>query len=126
VLLALVVACLAVVAAVAVRRSEHRSLRRWALVLVGLVSLQIVLGFGTWVAKYGVPSAIVPESWRMSEAVVARSGGSALTVTSHAVLGMMIFGVGVAVAITAARGSQPAVRYEADSVALPHRGGALA
>jgi cytochrome c oxidase assembly protein subunit 15 len=125
VLLALVVMGLAVVAAVAVRRSENRSLRRWALVVVGLVSLQIFLGFGTWVAKYGVPSAIVPDSWRMNEAVVARSGASAMTVTSHAVLGMMIFGVGVAVAIAAARVSRPAAVDASDALVLPERGGVL-
>jgi heme A synthase len=126
VLLALIVACLAVIAAVAVRRSENLSVQRWTLVVVALVSLQIALGFGTWVAKYGVPSAIVPESWRMSEAVVARSGGSALTVTSHAVLGMIIFGVGVAVAITAAHRCQPAMGHESGSSALSRHGGVLA
>jgi cytochrome c oxidase assembly protein subunit 15 len=125
VLLALVVASLSVVAAVVLRRSDNHAVRRWALVVVALVSLQIVLGFGTWVAKYGVPSAIVPESWRLSEAVVARSSGSAVTVTSHAVLGMIIFGVGVAVAILAARCSQPAEAYESEPAVLPRRGGAL-
>lgn len=126
VLLALVVACLAVVAAVAVRRSANGSVRRWALVVVCLVTLQIVLGFGTWVAKYGVPSAIVPESWRLSEPVVARSGTSAVTVTSHALLGMLIFGVGVAMAIKAARACQPAVGYGPESAVVPRHGGVLA
>lgn len=126
VLLAVVVACLAVVAAVSVRGSKNRSVRRWTLVVVAFVSLQIVLGFGTWVAKYGMPSAIVPESWRMSEAVVARSSGSAVTVTSHAVLGMIIFGVGVAVAIMAAQGSQPSMVSEPHLGVLPRHGEALA
>ncbi len=126
VILALIVACLAVVAAVSVRQSGNASVRRWTLVVAALVSLQIALGFGTWVAKYGVPSAIVPESWRMSEAVVARSGGSALTVTSHAVLGMIIFGVGVAVAITAAHSCQPGMGYESESAAVPGHRGVLA
>lgn len=101
VLLAIVVAGLAIASAVATRRGENRGARRWALAAVVLVTLQILLGVGTWVTKYGVPSAIVPESWRLTEPLVARSGYGAATVTAHAVLGMVILGVGVALAITA-------------------------
>lgn len=101
VLLAMVVAGLAIAAAVATRRGENRGARGWALAAVVLVALQIFLGVSTWVAKYGVPSAIVPESWRLTEALVARSVQGAATVTAHAVLGMVILGVGVALAITA-------------------------
>jgi cytochrome c oxidase assembly protein subunit 15 len=107
VLVGLVVAGLAIAAAVATRRGENRPARRWAWVATAFVVCQISLGLGTWVAKYGVPSAILPDSWRLADPVVARSGLGAVTVTAHAVLGMVILGVGVALAITAA-GRQPA------------------
>jgi hypothetical protein len=71
------------------------------------VSCQLLLGVGTWVSKYGVPSAMLPDAWRLSEAIVARGGWGAITITSHAVLGMATLGVGVALAIAAA-GTQPA------------------
>lgn len=126
VLLALVVTCLTVVAAVALRRGENRAARRWAILLVALVGVQLGLGIGTWVAKYGVPSAIVPDSWRLSEAVVARSVPSAVTVTSHAVLGMIIFGAGVALAIRAAGACEAMTAREIESAQVPRARGVLA
>ena len=63
---------------------------------------QLLLGGGTWVAKYGVPSAVLPDGWRLSAPIIARSGWGAATVTTHAVLGMLILGGGVALAIAAA------------------------
>jgi len=107
VLVGLVVAGLAVAAAVATRGGENRAARRWAWFAAGLVTCQLLLGVGTWISKYGVPSAMLPDGWRLSEAVVARGGWGAVTITSHAVLGMGILGVGVALAIVAA-GTQPA------------------
>jgi cytochrome c oxidase assembly protein subunit 15 len=104
---ALLVAGLAIATAIATRRGENRLARRWAYLATLLVIVQVVLGVGTWVSKYGVPSAILPESWRLSEPIVARSGAGAVTVTSHAVLGMVILGVGVALAL-AATGTEPA------------------
>lgn len=107
VLVGLVVAGLAIATAVATRRGENRPARRWAWAATAVVICQITLGLGTWVAKYGVPSAILPASWQLADPIVARSGVGAMTVTAHAVLGMVILGVGVALAITAA-GRQPA------------------
>ncbi len=101
VLLAIVVTGLVVACAIATRGGTNPGARRWAFVASTLVMLQLLLGVGTWVAKYGVPSAIVPDSWRMVEPIVARSGTGAMTVTAHAVLGMVLFGVGVALAISA-------------------------
>jgi cytochrome c oxidase assembly protein subunit 15 len=115
VLIGLVVAGLAIVAAVATRQGANRRARRLGLAAAGLVTCQLALGVGTWVSKYGVPSALVPETWRLSEAVVARSGWGAATVTAHAVLGMVILGFGVALAIAAAgtqAAGQPAVAFD--------------
>ena len=101
VLVGLVVAGLAIAAFVATRGGGNRGAGRWSLLAVGLVSCQLALGFGTWIAKYGVPSALLPDAWRMAEPIVARSGPGAVIVTAHAVLGMVILGVGVALALTA-------------------------
>jgi cytochrome c oxidase assembly protein subunit 15 len=107
VLMGLVVAGLAVAAAVATWRGQNPAARRWAVAATLFVSCQLALGVGTWVAKYGLPSAILPDSWRLAEPIVARSGPGAVIVTSHAVLGMVILGVGVALALVAA-GTAPA------------------
>jgi cytochrome c oxidase assembly protein subunit 15 len=105
--MAFVVAGLALAAFLATRGGGNRAARRWSLLAVGLVACQLALGGGTWIAKYGVPSAILPDAWRMAEPIVARSGPGALIVTTHAVLGMVILGAGVALALTAA-GTMPA------------------
>jgi hypothetical protein len=107
VVVGLVVAGLAVAAFLATRGGGNRGARRWGLIACGLVTCQLALGVGTWIAKYGVPSAILPDAWRLAEPIVARSGPGAVIVTSHAVLGMVILGAGVALALTAA-GTMPA------------------
>ena len=107
VLVGLVVAGLAVAAFLAIRGGGNRGASRWSLLAVALVASQLALGFGTWIAKYGVPSALLPDAWRLAEPIVARSGPGAVIVTTHAVLGMVILGVGVALALTAA-GTTPA------------------
>jgi len=114
----LVVAGLIVAAVVATRGGGNRGAGRWSLLAAGLVACQLALGFGTWIAKYGVPSAILPDAWRMAEPIVARSGPGAVIVTTHAVLGMVILGAGVALALAAA-GTMPApARRDAASVAF--------
>jgi cytochrome c oxidase assembly protein subunit 15 len=121
VVVGLVVAGLAVAAFLATRGGGNRGARRWGLIACGLVTCQLALGVGTWIAKYGVPSAILPDAWRMAEPIVARSGPGAVIVTSHAVLGMMILGVGVALALTAA-GTMPAPVRAASQPAAFARG----
>jgi cytochrome c oxidase assembly protein subunit 15 len=81
------------------RRPHGGAAHRWAAVVAALVLCQFLLGIGTWVARYGVPSALLGDTWRMTEPVVARSLTSAATITAHAVLGMAILGAGVALAI---------------------------
>ena len=116
VLVGLVVAGLAIAAAVATRGGENRAARGWAWAAALMVTCQLLLGVGTWISKYGVPSAILPDGWRLAEPVVARSGVGAATITAHAVLGMVILGVGVALAIAAA-GTERAARPAASLVA---------
>ena len=100
----LVVAAIAVAAVVMTWRGANAAARRWATLAMVLVAAQLALGVATWIAKYGVPSAILPEAWRLADPIVARSGLGAATVTAHALLGMTILGVGVALAIDAAGG----------------------
>ena len=66
--------------------------RRWSWLLAALVAGQIALGCGAWVASWGLPSGLLPESWRLSEAIRARSTTGAAVVTGHVVLGMLILG----------------------------------
>jgi heme a synthase len=98
---AIAVATLAVVSVVATRASTSWRPRFWSYAILALVACQAGLGVGAWVAKYGVPSALVPESWRLAEPIVARSGVGAAIVTGHAVLGMLILGAAVAAALAA-------------------------
>lgn len=126
VLVGLVVTGLAVAALLATRGRGNRGASRWSLVAVGLVACQLSLGVGTWIAKYGVPSAFLPDAWRMAEPIVARSGPGAVIVTTHAVLGMVILGAGVALALTAA-GTMPApARLQALPAAFARGRGATA
>jgi cytochrome c oxidase assembly protein subunit 15 len=86
-----------VVAAVAgmlawVNGGTPSAVRRWSWLLAGLVVCQIALGCGAWVVSWGLPSGLLPESWRLAEPLQARSTGGAAVVTGHVVLGMLILG----------------------------------
>ncbi len=109
VLIGLVVAGLAYAALIGTWRGGNRSAGRWSLAAAIFVSGQLLLGGATWVAKYGLPSALLPESWRLAEPIVARSGTASVVVTTHAVLGMVILAAAVALSIAAAgRGADAA------------------
>jgi cytochrome c oxidase assembly protein subunit 15 len=66
--------------------------RRWSWLLAGLVVCQVLLGCGAWVMSWGLPSGLLPDAWRFSEAIQARSAAGATVVTGHVVLGMLILG----------------------------------
>jgi cytochrome c oxidase assembly protein subunit 15 len=78
-------------------------LGRLALGLGGLLFVQILLGAGTWVAKYGVPS------WAETIAPIPRSaivdGGLLQThiVTAHVAVGSLLFAAAVSIALYAWR-----------------------
>jgi cytochrome c oxidase assembly protein subunit 15 len=73
--------------------------RRWARVLLAVVGVQLLLGAGAWVANWGLPADLLPASWHWSEPLRARSGWTAAVVTGHVVLGMLILGGSVVLAI---------------------------
>jgi cytochrome c oxidase assembly protein subunit 15 len=69
--------------------------RRWSWLLAALVVGQVALGCGAWVVSWGLPSGILPDSWRLAGAIQARSPAGAAVVTGHVVLGMLILGAAV-------------------------------
>jgi cytochrome c oxidase assembly protein subunit 15 len=84
--------------------------RRWAILIAGLVFCQLALGVGAWFVSWGVPSGLLPASWMPAEPLAARSGRGAAVVTGHVILGMMILGGSVALAIAAGLFAKPAAR----------------
>jgi cytochrome c oxidase assembly protein subunit 15 len=98
---AVAVTVLAAVAAALAGADGPSAARRWARGICGVVMLQLLLGAGAWVANWGLPADLLPDSWQLSEAVRARSAWTAVVVTGHVVLGMMILGASVVLAITA-------------------------
>lgn len=98
---AVAVTVLAVVSAMTLSEAGPLAARRWSKGIVALVILQLLLGAGAWVANWGVPSGVLPESWQWSEPLRARSVGNALVVTGHVVLGMLILAASVVLAIRA-------------------------
>lgn len=78
---------------------EPSPARWWARALVAVVICQFLLGGGAWVANWGMPSGILPDSWQSADARLARSTWSAWVVTGHVVLGMLILGGSVVLAI---------------------------
>ncbi|MEI6240160.1 MAG: COX15/CtaA family protein [Planctomycetia bacterium] len=97
-------------AAVPLCWSHGSPARRWALVIAGLVACQLALGVGAWFVSWGVPSGFLPASWMPSEPLAARSGRGAAIVTGHVVLGMMILGGSVSLAIAAGLFTKPPAR----------------
>jgi cytochrome c oxidase assembly protein subunit 15 len=80
-------------------RSAGALARRWSWLMVAVVIGQMALGAGAWVVSWGLPSGLLPEAWMLAEPLRARSGWSAAVVTGHVVLGMLILGGSVILAI---------------------------
>ena len=83
--------------------SSELALCIWSTCIVGLVIVQGMLGAGAWVVSWGVPTGFFFEwmQWNLTEATVARSPTGAAVVTAHVVIGMMILGASVVMAILA-------------------------
>lgn len=98
---AIAVTVLSVVSAVVLGEDGPPAARRWSKGIVAIVIVQLLLGAGAWVANWGMPSGMLPESWQWSEPLRARSVGNAAVVTGHVVLGMLILAASVVLAIKA-------------------------
>ena len=96
-----VAGAVAVLALAIALRATATGSRRWSTALLVCVCAQWALGLGTWVVSWGLPTGMVAEAWRPATPLVARSGWGAAVVTGHVVLGMLILGLSVAVAIGA-------------------------
>jgi len=108
------VAALAVAAVICNRSGPRRDLRSWSLVMLGLVGCQIALGFGAWVVNWGLPSGLLPESWSFSDPLLARSLWGATVVTGHVVLGMLILGGAVILAVATGAPALPSASARPD------------
>jgi len=98
---AVAVAGLAWVAVPLCRMQGSPAAARWATAIAALVGCQLLLGLGAWFVSWGVPSGVLPATWLPAEPIAARSPRGALVVTGHVVLGMLILGGSVALAIAA-------------------------
>ena len=87
------------VAATAGAGREQAAGWRWSRGLLLLVACQWALGLATWVVTWGVPGGMLPESWQFAEPLRARSGWGSAIVTGHVVLGMLILGASVVLAL---------------------------
>ncbi|RLS77539.1 MAG: cytochrome oxidase assembly protein [Planctomycetota bacterium] len=115
---AVAVTVLSVVSAVVVSENGSPAARGWSRGIVVLVAVQMLLGAGAWMANWGLPSGLLPESWQWSEPLRARSLGNAAVVTGHVVLGMLILAATVVLAIEAgAIGGAQAGREAGDGLA---------
>ena len=72
------------------------ALRRWAVLIGPLIGLQILLGVGTWTAKYGWPSIATRFGLEANVVVRVESMLQSMTITGHVALGALILGVAVA------------------------------
>jgi cytochrome c oxidase assembly protein subunit 15 len=93
------VAVLAAVAVCCTWSGDRPVAWRWSRAILLLVGFQVALGFGAWVVNWGLPSGLLPASWSFSDPLVARSLWGATVVTGHVVLGMLILGAAVVLAI---------------------------
>jgi len=78
--------------AIHVRRSARREswLMRPSLLLVALGLVQISLGLGTWMAKYGWPAWLPAYEWVQAYTVAAESRWQAWVTTAHVATGALI------------------------------------
>ena len=97
---ALLVSVLSIVAAGTCWWLEAAVPRRLALVILMLVGCQLLLGAGAWFVSWGFPADWLPQSWGPTQATLARSARGAAVVTGHVVLGMLILGASVVLALS--------------------------
>jgi cytochrome c oxidase assembly protein subunit 15 len=90
---------LGVVSATVGGRRESPAPWWWARGLLLVIGGQWMLGLATWAVKWGVPTGMLPQAWQFTDPLVARSASGAAIVTGHVLLGMLILGGSVVLAI---------------------------
>ena len=76
-----------------VRRCGDLTLSRPSAWLVGLVTIQIVLGIGTWIVNYGWPSMLLWVPGSAGYLLRAKDFADAIIVTAHVATGALILGL---------------------------------
>ena len=84
-------------------RANAAILLRPAFGLVALMGLQLSLGAGTWVVKYGWPKWLGEHAWTASYTVQREDLVSSMIVTGHVAIGSLILAVSVLLTIRAFR-----------------------
>ncbi|GIW94289.1 MAG: cytochrome oxidase assembly protein [Pirellulaceae bacterium] len=88
----------------ALKRAADRVVPRVACILASLLILQLVLGAGSWVLKYGWPMGLADRyRWAAQTTLVAGSLPFALTVTAHVTVGSLLLGLAVWLVLRTAR-----------------------
>jgi cytochrome c oxidase assembly protein subunit 15 len=94
------------------RARNVQPLARLVTALVGLVGLQLLLGAGTWIVKFAVPSWA--SGWVSTQPIAVQEGGWLQThiITAHVAIGSLIFVTSLATALWSRRllESAPATR----------------
>jgi cytochrome c oxidase assembly protein subunit 15 len=97
-------------------------LTRPTVALMLLVSLQLVLGVGTWVSKYAWPAALGQFEFAAGYTITANSLVQSLIVTSHVAVGSLILATSVVLAVRAGR----LLKWESSKAPFDARVGGLA
>ncbi|MBM4001676.1 MAG: cytochrome oxidase assembly protein [Planctomycetes bacterium] len=84
-----------------------------------LVSVQLALGVGTWVVKYGWPEWVSNWDFAAGYLIAAKSHSQSMTVTAHVAIGSLILAASVLLLAQTARrflptGASPSRPYSAD------------
>jgi cytochrome c oxidase assembly protein subunit 15 len=108
-LLAAAVTLHAVLLALAVRRDYRHEprLTRPVIMLLSLVGLQLCLGIGTWVLKYGWPSWFSELSFTAGHTIEANGFLQGVVTTAHMAVGALILSQSVVFMLRAARFFRP-------------------
>jgi cytochrome c oxidase assembly protein subunit 15 len=98
------------VARVVIRGFRQESLLVWpAAILLGLVLVQLLLGVGTWVLKYGWPTWFSEMPFAAGHTIEANSLSQGIVATAHMAVGALILSQAVVLSLRAARVTRPAM-----------------
>jgi cytochrome c oxidase assembly protein subunit 15 len=93
----------AILLALRARLVPELRLARPAFALAAVVTLQLVLGAGTWIVQYGWPVWFAGMPWAQGHINTSESLPQVLITTSHVATGSLILAVALLTAVRAAR-----------------------
>lgn len=80
---------------------------RRAGLLLGLLVVQVLLGIGAWVVRYGIPVWFADWIWEVPYTVQAHSPLQAIVLTAHVAVGSLALATAVTLALWSGRGGLP-------------------